>query len=504
VTKTQSAKLVIDDCFFNCGQTNIRQIYGAVRLFQSFYILLILLSGMLVQAAVTPIRFYHLGENDPGVGHAVVAANSLDSVSTNALILTGSPKYWAHAAPGNTNSAYSILFSVGDQGTAAVVTNTGNVCLEAWANTGWRTSHVVVYNGDSATDGYGFVLSNNTYLAVLGGVGIAATIPCPPGSWMHLAMVCSNGVVAVFTNGTLAAVTNATPIPPTGNLFIGGPNVGTAVSNPDPGYIYDYMHGFVDDVRISTFAPGGFKATDLLYTPAVPAPLSIGLSGGNAVVWMPAGKNMARLQTTTNLTSASWQNADAPEVLAVQQARTNSIQGTANFYRLNPAAASPVPAVMVNPDNTLVLSQGAPSVVTEVDGLPEYTIPEQYIDGEVDNNFDASGSVDLLSDSTNTLSYRWVVFVSEFNGGMWDTSLPDYASPVLPIPANSLPQLLEPNHPGPYDSSLYWRVKLHVRHIPYTPNVGQESIYWFRFQYLFSSLDISLVTFTAPSQNSEW
>jgi len=480
--------------------------YIGMRHFQPLYILLILLSGMLAQAAVTPIRFYHLGENDPGVGHAVVATNSLDSVSTNVLTLTGSPKYWAHAAPGNTNSAYSILFSVGDQGTAAVVTNTDNVCLEVWANTGWRTSHVVVYDGNSATDGYGFILSNNTYLAILGGVGIAATIPCPPGSWMHLAMVCSNGVVAVFTNGTLAAVTNATPILPTGNLFIGGPNNGAAVSNPDPSYIYDYMHGFVDDVRISAFAPDGFNPADLLYRPAVPAPLSIGLSGGNAVVQVPAGKNLARLQTTTNLTSTNWQNADAPEVLAVQQARSSVISGKCLFYRLNTAAGSPLRVFVINPDsdNTLVQTQAAPSVVTEpLSSLPEYTIPEQYLDGEVDNNFDASASVDLLSDSTNTLSYHWMVYFSTSNNGglPYVENLPDINSAVFPIPANSLPQLKDFG-----GDSLYWRAQLVVRHIPYTAGVtpAQESVYWFRFQYLFSSLDISLVTGFSPPQNWEW
>jgi len=484
--------------------------YIGMRHFQPLYILLILLSGMLVQAAVTPIRFYHLGENDPGVGHAVVATNSLDSVSTNALTLTGSPKYWAHAAPGNTNSAYSILFSVGDQGTAAVVTNTDNVCLEAWANTGWRTSHVVVYDGNSATDGYGFILSNNTYLAILGGVGIAATIPCPPGSWMHLAMVCSNGVVAVFTNGTLADVTNATPLLPTGNLFIGGPNNGGINSYTDPGYIYDFMDGFVDDVRISAFAPGGFNPTDLLYRPAVPAPLSIGLSGGKAVVWVPAGKNLTRLQTITDLTSTNWQNSTSwqdpvgPEVLAVQQAITNVISGKCLFYRLNTSPASPVPAVMVNPDNLLVLSQGGHTVV-EGDGRPEYTIPEDVLDGSMDNNFDASDSVDLLSDSTNTLSYHWLVLSSVSNGeeiymGHMG-SLPDFDSAVFPMPANSLPQLKDFG-----GDSLYWRVMLIVRHIPYTPNVvpAQESIYWIRFQYLFSSLDISLVTWYIPAESWEW
>ncbi|MDB6025084.1 MAG: Concanavalin A-like lectin/glucanase superfamily protein, partial [Verrucomicrobiales bacterium] len=176
----------------------------------------ILLSASISHAAMTAVRFYHLGEGDAGVGHTVAATNSLDSVSTNALTLTGAPKYWAHAAPGNTNSTFSLLFSTTNQGTAAIVSDTNNVCLESWANTGWRSTHVVAYNGNRALDGYGLLLETNTYKAVLGGVGTVGTVPCPPGEWMHLALVCSNGTAKFFTNGVLAAAINATPNPPTG------------------------------------------------------------------------------------------------------------------------------------------------------------------------------------------------------------------------------------------------------------------------------------------------
>jgi hypothetical protein len=456
---------------------------------------LIALSGLVARATVMPIRFYHMGEEDPAVGNTVVVTNSFDSASTNALTITGAPKYWATAASGNTNSTYSMMFSVGDEATAGVVTNIDNVCLEAWADTGWRISHVVAYNGDSATDGYGFILSNTNYLAVLGGVGIAATIPCPPGAWMHLAMVCSNGVVAVYTNGTLAAVTNAVPNPPTGSLFIGGPNVGTAGN--DPTYFYDFVHGFVDDVRISSFAPGGFNPADLIYRPAGRMPLSIGLSAGNVVVGVPAGKTLARLQTTASLSSPNWQSADAPEVLAMQQTRTDSHQGPAMFYRLNPSAVSPVPVIVE--DDFFVLTP-AVFLETEFDGLPDYTVQEA-IDGTTSNYLDASPSVDLLSDATNTLSCHWQVFFPTFQGGGLYTNLPDYNSLALPLDTSSLPAL---TYTGP--SSTTWRTELFLRHIPYTPNVvpAQQFIHWFSFGYASSSLDAGTVYPGNPNPNSEW
>jgi hypothetical protein len=391
-----------------------------------------------------------------------------------------------------------MMFSVGDEATAGVVTNTDNVCLEAWADTGWRASHVVAYNGDSATNGYGFILSNNNYLAVLGGVGIAATIPCPPGSWMHLAMVCSNGVVAVYTNGTLAAITNAVPNPPTGNLFIGGPNVG-AVANYDPTYPYDFVDGFVDDVRISSFAPGGFNPADLLYRPPARTPLSIGLSGGNVVVGVPAGKTLARLQTTSSLASPNWQSADAPQVLALQQTRTDSIHGPSMFYRLDPSAGSPVPVIMDLGDDVLISSQGTTAFV-EFDGLPDYEAP-MALDGTSFNLIDASPSVDLLSNSTNTLSCHWRIFFPTELGGGICTNLPDYNSLALLWPPNTLPAL-----PNVGADSTFWRMEVFVRHIPYTPNVvpAQQSIFWFHFQYASSQLDITTVGTGQPIPGSEW
>ncbi|HEY1663303.1 MAG TPA: LamG-like jellyroll fold domain-containing protein, partial [Verrucomicrobiae bacterium] len=183
-----------------------------------------LLAGLSLQATVTPVRFYHLGEDDASASNRLVATSSADSVSTNALSFTGAPKYWVEAAPADPVSSCSILFSTADQGSAAVVTNIDNVCLEAWASTGWRNTHVIAYNGNSSLDGYGIILNQTNYLAVLGGIGTVATVPCPPGYWMHLALVCQNGTVAFYTNGILAAITNATPNPPTGNLTVGGPN----------------------------------------------------------------------------------------------------------------------------------------------------------------------------------------------------------------------------------------------------------------------------------------
>ena len=465
----------------------------------------ILLSSLVSHAAVTPVRFYHLGEGDAGVGHNAVATNSIDSVSTNVLTLTGSPKYWDHAARGNTNSTFSVLFSTTNQATSAVVPETNNVCLEAWANTGWRNYHVIAYNGDSTNNGYGFILVTTNYLAVLGGIGTVATIPCPPGLWMHLALVCSNGTVAVFTNGTLAAVTNATPNLPTGNLHIGGPNASDPAALAVDIRDLD-IKGFVDDVRISTFASGAFDVADLLYAPSPQTQLSITRNGDNVVISVPANKTLARLQSTTSLTSTNWQNVDVPEALALQNTWTNSLQGAAQFYRLNPSSGI-VPVVLGSDEGNLPVpfGKGPTAIVNE-----EYPVYDEHcffmgplivgkvvkcydIDGtglfaESPQSFDASTSVDPLTETTNTLTFHWQISQSVKWGGRYYTHLPDYHSPVFPIPVDSLESLQsDPNDP---DAS-YWRMRLLMRHIPYTPGEPlQQNFCAFRFLYIGSPLSI--------------
>ncbi len=469
--------------------------------YPQLFVLTLLVSGLISHAAVTPVRFYHLGEDDAGLGHNVVATNSLDSVSTNALSFTGAPKYWGHAARGNTNSHFSILFSTVDKATAAVVTNTDNVCFEAWANTGWRDYHLVAYNGDPTNNGYGFILTNNNYLAVLGGVGTVATIPCPPGEWMHLALVCSNGTVAVFTNRTLAAVTNATPVLPTGYLNIGGPNA------MDPGYfgVNDIksmdIKGFVDDVRISTFAPGAFRATDLLYAPPPQTQLSITRNGNKVVISVPPDKTLARLQSTTNLSSPIWQNVDVPETLATHNTWTNSLQGGARYYRLDPGAGI-VPVVMttdvlggppipipfgvgpMTPYNLVYRLFAADCGTVSGMYLPYGAIAHYGLLASDFNTFDASFSVDPLTETTNTLSFNWNVLVAYPQvgiAGAYFTGLADYYSPVLEIPPDALPDM----PPSEYDSEAdFWRATILMRHIPFTPHVpSQETVRAFKFYY---------------------
>ncbi|HEY1662619.1 MAG TPA: hypothetical protein VGI03_09390, partial [Verrucomicrobiae bacterium] len=313
-----------------------------------------------------------------------------------------------------------------------------------------------------------------------------------------LALVCQNGTVAFYTNGILAAITNATPNPPTGNLTVGGPN--TVAPFVDASYD---VQGFVDDVRISTFGPGAFTASDLLIFSAQPR-LSISFQSGQAVVSAPGNITLENLETTTNLLAGNWQNVGAPQ----QSTWTNSFNdGAAHYYRLTYplsfAASSPAISLMqyfgevgdypqvISSDDSDILDD-ADYIFDEYGGTygiaPNYIIPDDSIEATDENLFDASGNVDPLTRSTNTLIYHWRMRLPEADGGQQYTSnfITNYDSAVLDLIPESLPDLpASLGDPG----SVYWRVQLSLRHIPYTYGVtpSQENFFLFSFQYLSSN-----------------
>jgi hypothetical protein len=459
-----------------------------MKLYSWLLVSTVLLSGLISHAAMTAVRFYHLGEADPGVVHTLVATNSLDSASTNALAITGAPKYWAHAAPGNTNSSFSMLFATGDQGTAAVVSDTNNVCIEAWASSAWRTTHVIVYNGNQSLDGYGIVLETNVYRAVLGGIGTVGTVPCPPGQWMHLALVCSNGTANFFTNGQLAATISATPKPPTGNLTVGGPSTGVNVVQG----IFDYVQGFVDEVRISTFATGGFQPADLLWVP-LPRIMAIKRDAANhIVISTPTIYSQVMLQETTNLPTTNWQTIAGPTVAGSPLVWTNSLQENSRFYRLiELAKTAPVMGLFFSQDGSIYDLDLYP-LYSQDYFLDVYNIPIYRLINGVDATtpgvFDASTCLDSLSGTSNTLSFNWLLKKPIAAGGdiITPAGFTGFDSPVLHFSPNSL-YTLPYNSDGVSDEYI---MVLTIRHIPFSSGVQppQDTAFGFRFQYVGGDL----------------
>ena len=89
--------------------------------------------------------------------------------------------------------------------------------------------------------------------------------------WMHVAVVNDNGTNTFYVNGVKRGASTTSNTIPNGNIFAGG-SPGTSPS----------FHGWLDELRISTFAPGAFVITDLLTRPAGPG---INVQPQSATVW---------------------------------------------------------------------------------------------------------------------------------------------------------------------------------------------------------------------------
>lgn len=134
-----------------------------------------------------------------------------------------------------------------------------NVSMAAWfkPNT-LATTQGIVYNGNSATSGFGLWHSNTNGLQIL--LGGSTTVPAlgggifqlTAGLWTHVAARCANGTWSLYANGhkVAEAAATATGTPPAG--FSIGRDSGTA-----------YANGSIADVRVYNRALGEGEINEL-------------------------------------------------------------------------------------------------------------------------------------------------------------------------------------------------------------------------------------------------
>jgi hypothetical protein len=146
--------------------------------------------------------------------------------------------------------------------------------LEAWVKAGSTSlaslrNNLVAYNGDPASNGFGFFLDNENYVARVGTFERVLG-PATVGVWHHLAYVKTFNTVDYFFDGKLVDETTGDPLATTaaGGFWLGGMgNVPT-----EPGSFL--FNGWIDEVRYQSFNPlaaGAFNPVDFLIRP-VPEP----------------------------------------------------------------------------------------------------------------------------------------------------------------------------------------------------------------------------------------
>lgn len=222
-----------------------------------------------VNATITVLNYYRMGETDPGaVAGNLCNISTIDSVGGKNLKKGNNPSYSSGiAAPilGGTPSLLSIAFTGSPQDffslNSTISDVTTNFVLEAFVKSFDTTSSArLVYNGRqfTAVDGFGFMNINGVYKAAIGTGGNSLTTfgaASVTTDWVHLALVRDNTTATFYVNGMANASSTVTPTTPTGSFLIGSTG---RVSG-------------IDEVRFSTFSAGAFQTSDLLYQ-SVPEP----------------------------------------------------------------------------------------------------------------------------------------------------------------------------------------------------------------------------------------
>jgi hypothetical protein len=218
-------------------------------------------------AQLTVVAEYRMGENDAGVTiGGPAAAQTQPGAAGPPLQGFGTPLYGVGGTPRGRLSTVSIRFdgtSARYQGTVLAMP-TDNFGVEAWVRSNSAAGNaLLVYNGNSATSGFGLFRAGPNWAFLYGGVTLTGSTPVT-SAWTHLAIVRDAGVNRFFVNGVQVSSNAAAPNPPAGAFNIGGNNL----------LATEFFDGEIDEVRLFTFAPGGF-APELLNTAARPPAVAV-------------------------------------------------------------------------------------------------------------------------------------------------------------------------------------------------------------------------------------
>ena len=241
--------------------------------------------------------------------------NSSDaSGNGNYGTLNGGASYSPDARQGN--SSLSLNGTTGYLATSGNLTAaTDNVSLTAWVKWAGATSgnQFIVYNGNSAADGYGLFINPNNHLVILvGGKAFVTSTTTPAtGVWTHVAAVRESGTWKLYVAGSavpLSGGVTTAPNTPSERTTVGSSNTGV-----------ENFSGLIDDARVYDKA---LTATDIavLAPPAAPT--------------APAGGNLKAQWRMENNTNDSTSNASNGTLNGGASYSTDAREGSASL-RIN-------------------------------------------------------------------------------------------------------------------------------------------------------------------------
>ena len=231
--------------------------------------------------------FYRLGEDDPGFtnGQPANAVTNAAVGAPPALNKVGNPLFATGAKGIGVGTRFSgIIGPNADrfESSTLAMDATDNFIIEAWikgASASTTNNSLIAYVGAPNAAGYGLFRAISGVGGHMGNVAyMPSTVPVST-NWQHIAFVRDGGVNKIYVNDVLTIGAVAAPIAPSTNansktLIGGGPVATSTDGDGDP---YD---GTIDDVRITTFAPGTFNKAMLNYRSLTYTPL------GNATAFV--------------------------------------------------------------------------------------------------------------------------------------------------------------------------------------------------------------------------
>ena len=212
-------------------------------------------------AAVNVIGYWRLGESDPGAANGASAVTATDSAASHNLAFAGQARYASDVSPAafwNTGSSLSVNFQPPNAYARGNLVSTAqdNFGVEAWVKPAPSAGvQILVYNGDTATSGWGIIIIDSVYKVLFGGQIIFGSAAATPNVWAHVAVVRDRGVCTLYVNGIPSGTSDVIPNLPNGNF-------GLATPPQSPGS--QLYPGLMDEVRVFTFAAGQFTPDDLL------------------------------------------------------------------------------------------------------------------------------------------------------------------------------------------------------------------------------------------------
>lgn len=212
-------------------------------------------------AEVTTVLSYRMGEDDPAPATTQPVRSTMDTAHSRPLLRTehGAPPAFVPVANSpTTQSTLAIRFDSKGflRRTGVSIPGNDNFGIEALVKADRSDAlQFIVCLGD-ATRGYALVRNKNTYQAYMGGLTcIGAGGEIPPGQWVRLALVRTDGKTYLYIDGKPAGEMFIRPlassIPAT--LGIGGSGDGREGA----------FQGVIDEVRLFTFQQGKFSPADL-------------------------------------------------------------------------------------------------------------------------------------------------------------------------------------------------------------------------------------------------